>query len=565
MNLFFGWIILLVHLVYLQTSDGSPQPHIVIIYADDLGWNDISYHGSPQIPTPNIDALALNGITLQNYYGEWLCTPSRASLLTGKYPMRLGLQHFVIRGGEASGLPLNETTMAQRLKKLGYATHMIGKWHLGYQTKEYTPTYRGFDTFFGYWNGLIDYYDHTYQEFNASFGQPYFGLDLHDGMDTVKSEQGKYATHFFTEKAEEVIKKHDTSKPLFMYFAQLAAHAGNGYQRMQAPPDVVEHFKYVKDLNRRIHAGIVKVMDDSVGSVFRALHEKNMLENTIFLFISDNGGQVNPMHGGFGTNYPLRGNKYTYWEGGIHLPAIIWSPLLNLKKPQISNQLMHVSDWLPTLYKLAGGSIDDLGPIDGIDMWQSLVDDSPSPRTDMLQNLDPIAGTSAFRQGHLKVTNGTIPSDFNVWLGPSGLENFNGPTTYEWVFKNGSVVRDVLLKMGLWIVEDPDDVYENLRITCEQPPPKEAFECDPLVKPCLFNVTADPCEYYDIADQNPDAVKEMMDKILKYKSEEMWPQSKEIDPAANPMCHHFQYVPWMDPDHSQECDFLYDDESVMTY
>ncbi|GBM20840.1 Arylsulfatase B, partial [Araneus ventricosus] len=122
------------------------------------------------------------------------------------------LQHFVIRAGEASGLPLNETTMPQRLKKLGYKTHMIGKWHLGYQTKEYTPTHRGFDTFYGYWNGMIDYFDHTYLEDNSSYGQPYWGLDLHDGMTPVNDAQGKYATQVFTEKAEDIIMNHDTSE-----------------------------------------------------------------------------------------------------------------------------------------------------------------------------------------------------------------------------------------------------------------------------------------------------------------------------------------------------------------
>ncbi|CAL1279729.1 unnamed protein product [Larinioides sclopetarius] len=563
MNIVLGWIILLVNFTHLKASASKAQPpHIVIIYVDDLGWNDISFHGSPQIPTPNIDALALNGITLQNYYGEWLCTPSRAALLTGKYPMRLGLQHNVILGGEPIGLPLNETTMPQHFKKFGYETHMIGKWHLGYQTKEYTPTYRGFDSFFGYWNGMIDYYDHTYLEkFCPSFTQPFYGLDLHDGLTPVRDAQGKYATHLFTEKAEEVIKKHDTSKPLFMYLAHLAAHSGNLYQESQAPGDVVSQFEYITNLNRRIHAGVIKVMDDSVGAVFNALHQKNMLENTIFLVLADNGGEVDPRVG-FGSNYPLRGNKHTYWEGGIHLPALIWSPLLNLDKPRISRQLMHVSDWLPTLYTLMGGNVEDLGPIDGIDLWQALVNDAPSPRTNMLQNLDTIDGTAAFRQGHLKLCNGTTSTNYNSWYGPSGLGPTDTATTYDWVFKNGSIVRDVLHEMDMWIVENPDHMYQNLRLTCEEPSSNETSQCDPSKKPCLFNITADPCEYYDVADQHPDTVDEILKIVQNYQLEEMKPQDRACDASANPMCHHFMYVPWLDPDYYQECDFLSEGNST---
>ncbi|GBN68398.1 Arylsulfatase J [Araneus ventricosus] len=184
-------------------------------------------------------------------------TPALTFLNQHRRNEHQGLQHFVILGGQASGLPLNETTMPQHFKKFDYETHMIGKWHLGYQTKKYTPTYRGFDSFFGYWNGLIDYYDHTYLEsYCPSFSQPFFGLDIHDNLAHVGDVQGKYATHLFTEKAEEIIMKHDTSKPLFMYFAYLAAHSGNLYQKSQAPADVVSQFKYIQNLDRRIHAEI---------------------------------------------------------------------------------------------------------------------------------------------------------------------------------------------------------------------------------------------------------------------------------------------------------------------
>ncbi|KAF8791803.1 Arylsulfatase B like protein [Argiope bruennichi] len=575
-------------------------PNIILIYADDLGMNDISLRGSPQIPTPNIDALGLNGLVLDNYYGEWVCTPSRGALFTGKYPIRLGLQHSYIHVGEASGLPLREIILPQHLQKLGYRTHMIGKWHLGYHTKEFTPTYRGFDSFLGYLNGNIDYYDHTiYEKTNLSanpFFQEFFGLDFQMGNDILKGQQGKYATHLFTETAEQIIYDHDTSKPLFMYLSHLAAHAGNLFKPQQAPPEVICKFKYIKDLNRRIHAAVVSVLDDGVGSVFRALHQKDMLKNSIVLFVSDNGGEVDPKKGGYGSNYPLRGNKATPWEGGLRLPAIIWSPLLNLKKPRIAKQLMHVSDWLPTLYRLqnrwrpqtkpsdpegdpmchnflvvpwldpdyyikcdfAEGRADprDLGPIDGFDMWDSLLEDSPSPRTTLLQNLDPIDGTSALRMKDLKVVNGTAVDGLNFWYGPSGYEGSNGPATFEWVFKEGSVVANVLREMGMWIAANPRDTYERLRIKCQKPPPQSAFsDCQADKYPCLFNITDDPCEYKNIANQHPEILANMMDIINQYKAESMEPQTKLSDPEGDPMCHNFLVVPWLDPDYYIKCDF----------
>ncbi|GBN73448.1 Arylsulfatase J [Araneus ventricosus] len=345
-------------------------------------------------------------------------------------------------------------------------------------------------------------------------------------------------------------------RPLFLYLAHLAVHIGNFYKPLEAPAEVISKFKYIEDINRRIQAAMTSVLDDSVGAVFKALHAKNMLDNSIILFVSDNGGEVNPEFGGHASNYPLRGKKQTFWEGGIHLPALIWSPLLNLDEPRISEQLMHVTDWLPTLYRAGGGDPADLGPMDGVDMWDAFLGGSPSPRTEMLQNLDPIYGVSALRMGDMKLVNGSTGEGFDFWYGPSGLDNFTEHTSYDWVFKESSPVEDVLRENGMWIAQDPDEVYQRNRIKCKKPVPEEAYSsCKPTEKPCLFNITEDPCEYVNLADIYPDMVKMMMDKIIEYNATAMEPQFKPKDHRADPMCHHFYYVPWLEPEHYTECDY----------
>ncbi|ODM98543.1 Arylsulfatase B [Orchesella cincta] len=167
-------------------------PNIIFMLCDDAGWNDFSFHGSSQIPTPNIDALALNGIVLNSYYVSPLCTPTRGAIVTGKHPIHLGLQHYVIMGASSGGLPLKERLLPQYLKDRGYSTHLVGKWHLGHSAKEFTPTYRGFDTHFGYWLGKQDYYSHISIDGKDSDGNGCWGYDFRNNSEIHRNVFGQY-------------------------------------------------------------------------------------------------------------------------------------------------------------------------------------------------------------------------------------------------------------------------------------------------------------------------------------------------------------------------------------
>lgn len=217
------------------------------------GWNDVSFHGSNQIVTPNIDALAYNGVILNRFYSPPLCTPSRSSMMTGKYLNRLGMHHNVILNDSPFGLSPKEKIMPQYFKEAGYDTHLIGKWHLGFYQKQYTPTKRGFDSFLGYYGGYIDYYDYTLEMMDKNYTR---GYDMRRNLKSDHEIPSRtYATDLFTNEAVKIIKDHDYDKPLFLMVNHLAAHAGNEDNPMQAPPYGLEKFRHIKDMKRRILAG----------------------------------------------------------------------------------------------------------------------------------------------------------------------------------------------------------------------------------------------------------------------------------------------------------------------
>jgi len=353
------------------------KPNIVFILADDLGFKDVGYHGGI-IKTPNIDKLASEGVRLEQFYVQPVCSPTRSSLMTGRYPMRYGLQVGVVRPWADYGLPLEERTLAQALKEAGYETAICGKWHLGHLNSKYLPTARGFDHQYGHYNGALDYFTHIRDK----------GLDWHRDDEPLKEEG--YTTDLLANESVRLIERHDVSRPLFLYVPFNAVHSP-----FQAPDSYVEMYKHIKARNKRIYAGMVTCMDDAIGRIISALDKRGMRRNTLIIFCSDNGGV-----GGIADNGPLRGHKAQLYEGGVRVPATATWPGV-LKAGAVVQEPLHIVDMYPTLIKLAGGNLKQKLPLDGRDAWPTIAEGKASPHEDILLNVTPSNG--AIRCGDFKL------------------------------------------------------------------------------------------------------------------------------------------------------------------
>ncbi|XP_077994401.1 arylsulfatase I-like [Glandiceps talaboti] len=498
-----------------STNKQTQPPHVILIVIDDWGWDDVSFHGSDQIPTPNIDQLAHSGVILNNYYVQPLCSPTRAALMTGRYPIHLGLQHEVIWSSQAAGLRLNETIMPQYLQRLGYTTHMVGKWHLGFFTEEHTPTRRGFESHFGFYTGHQDFYDRLAEEGKL------WGYDLRRNGKLDYNTYGQYGTEMYTREVLNIINNHTNStKPLFLYFAQVALHTANRYYPLQVPTTYTDRFPNIHTQRRKLLAGMIAAVDDSIGYLVQALKVNGMYNNSIIIVTTDNGGPVYPYDLNSASNWPLRGCKETLWEGGVRGNGFVHSPLLD-KPGRVTSEMMHVSDWLPTIYHAAGGDVGDLpSVIDGFDQWDTLSRGTPSPRTEILLNIDPMSNTSALRVGNYKIVIGEcVQGQFDGWYKPDG-------------FKQDNHIESRKKK-------------SSLIVNCGPKPENASENCKPAEKPCLFDVKRDPCEYVNLADKYPDILHILLSRLQEYNSTAVPPMFPEFNPAAYPYKHNGAWTPWV--------------------
>lgn len=561
-----------VSLLLLSQSAAVTRPHILLIVADDLGHNDVGFHsnGTTQVPTPNLDTLAHAGVQLDNYYVQPVCSPTRSCLMTGRHVIHSGIYDPDCGMSTTYAVPRNFTMIPKHLKALGYTTAAVGKWHLGYFSDDVIPTGRGFDTFFGYYGGAEDYNTHKVGKY----------LDIHDdvaggSISPAVGYDGRYSTHIYTDRAVKIIstfgselqqwkdehsqRRHGSAAgndgssgsgaeedepSLFMYLAYQAIHSPD-----EAPQSYIDRFNStIPNEHRRIVAGMISALDEGIGNVTIALRAAGLTDRTIIVFTTDNGGPAQGFNHNMASNWPLRGMKRTLWEGGVRGDGFVWGAGLK-KTGYVSKAMLHATDLPISLLAVATNGLDldpaseawrdwqellpavhsvttdgqsaavDLSTApfpsafvstsaeppfqlgDGLDCWAAISTGSASPRTEIIHEAHPTAAGmhgkddgngQALRMGDMKLVFEKGP----MWHGPPN---------------------------DLWYDSYSEPEKYSHSITCgasgNTPPSNTTADyCHPDRLPCLFNVTADPCEYHDLSKAMPDQMAKMIARLRDYQA-----------------------------------------------
>lgn len=362
----------------MSLAADSLRPHIVLIVADDLGYADVGFMGAKEIKTPHLDKLAAGGAILDSFYVQPVCSPTRATLMTGRYPTRTGV-YTIVRPHSKWGLPLEERTLAVALREAGYQTAISGKWHLGEYIPDYQPTRRGFDQQYGHFFGALDYFTKMRETTRDWYRN-----------DQPCADEG-YSTHLLAREACRVVRERDKAKPLFLYVPFNAVHGP-----YQVPDSYLKPYGQFTG-TRQKYAGMVAAMDEAIGQIVAALEEAGIRKETLIVFSSDNGG---PSPGQITDNGPLRAGKGTIYEGGVRVCAFAnWPGQIpagsHVKEP------IHMVDLFPTLVKLAGGSLTQKLPLDGLDVWPTITRGAKSPHDAILLCAQP--NKAAVRAGDWKL------------------------------------------------------------------------------------------------------------------------------------------------------------------
>lgn len=401
------WFFLGLLLASALCADAARQPNILLIVSDDQGYPDLGCLGTKPILTPTLDRLAAEGVRGTSFYLTWCaCTPSRGSILTGRYPQRNGLydmvrndmvnyghrygaEEYAVSPEMTLGLDPREVTLGDMLKQAGYRTGVVGKWDMG-QAKRYLPLQRGFDFFYGHGNNGIDYYTHE------RYGVP----SMFRGNERTEADKGTYATDLFKRESLRFIRESG-DKPWFLYLAFNAPHGASSFGKepepgaakdakaskrpanrpppegVQAPEKYVALYRdKLNDERLAKYYGAVTCMDEAIGEIIALIRERGQAENTLVMFSSDNGGSGN------GGNAPLQGGKSSMWEGGVRSPFIAWWPG-QLPAGKVTDEFLTTLEIMPTFAKVAGTRTPRGVKMDGFDMLPVLREEKKSPRTEM--------------------------------------------------------------------------------------------------------------------------------------------------------------------------------------
>lgn len=438
----------------------NEKPNVIVIVADDLGWNDVGFHGG-DIDTPSLDRLAAEGMELNRFYSTPICSPTRAALMTGRDPIRLGVTYGVIMPWDNNGVHPDEHFMPQSFEAAGYQTAMVGKWHLGHSQMTFHPNNRGFQHFYGHLHTQVGFFP----PFAVSGGKDFQrnGVSIDD--------QG-YETYLLADEVSRYIRERDTSKPFFVYMPFIAPHTP-----LDAPQELQDKYKDINtDLKpsrakgtddtrmiskimlmpsaRPMYAAVVDGMDQAIGQVLDTLDKEGLTDNTIVLFFSDNGGAAYSVGGA--DNVPLRGGKGETFEGGIRVVSLMRWPG-RIPKGKKLTDIMTVMDAFPTLAEAAGIETQNRRKLDGRSMWPAISEGKPQPRKEYI-----FFGSEIPVYGHFNLTA------------------FND----DW-----KLVQEV-----------------------------EQDQLSTTVTNYLFNINDDPNEYNNLASLHPDIVQQLSIKIHDWRS-----------------------------------------------
>lgn len=565
------------------------SPNIVLIVADDLGYNDVPWH-NPDIRAPELLRLARHGVVLENHYVLPVCSPSRAALLTGRYPFRYGKQAS-FSPLSPTGLNTSLTILPQHLQRLGYKTHLIGKWHLGHCNWAYTPTHRGFDSFYGYYLGSQGYYNrykgvgkipvsaglrnevlgrhsaasksvngsanlgrnggsgdsNTLEAVFSELGGDDEGLlkakkaareeekrfkeggyDFRLNETPLTNGTGVYSNDLYAARVEEVIRQHvrgGEGAPLFLMLSLQATHGP-----LEAPPSICGKRspapKHIENRSRRIFHDMVAAMDCVVGRVVKQLRRSHLYHNTIIVFTADNGGNFRVG----GNNFPLRGGKGSLYEGGTRGVSLLHSPLL----PNVGHRyrgLMHVVDWRETLLHAAKGPAH----------WPSRAAPDLEARSEREAAEEVVEEEREGDDDSLDLWGALLHND------PSPRTSFvynvrKGPLRGAIRRRHWKLVLGLGGRYDGWV--PPEDVGTkagvarstwNTPTTRSLPSHSLASETSDMVM--LFNMRDDPLETTDLSSLYPEVVDTMRAKLREYSRDSKHPHSPKDDPRGHPSLH----------------------------